>query len=149
MTVTDKCLIACAIGAVLGALLHLAMPLGGPAWYTFFGAPASLARLAARGHWYPVFTCVVIASLLLLCAGYALSGAGAIGRWPLLAPALGVIGGVLVLRGLVFIPLVVWRPDALASITHVRSVNGFMISTSALCLAAGLAYLAGCRQLLR
>ncbi len=145
-TMVDRYLFGCGVAAVLGALLHLATPLGGPAWYSWLGAPDSLGRMAARGHWYPAFTCVVIAAMLLVAAGYAFSGAGVIGRWPLLPLALGVIGTVLVVRGLVFIPLVYFRPESLSSVTNCRSVNAFLITTSAICVAGGAGYLAALRQ---
>lgn len=148
-TQVDYYLFGCGIAAILGALLHLAMPFGGPAWFTYFGAPDRLARMAGAGHWYPTFTCVVIATLLFICAGYAFSGAGAIGPWPLLPFALRGIGAVLVLRGLLFIPLVYFWPESLASVTNCRSVNGFLITTSLICTAAGAGYLAALRQLLR
>ena len=142
-------LIACGSAAILGALLHLAMPFGGPSWYQYFGAPDQLARLAARGHWYPAFTCTVIAAILFICAAYAFAGAGVIAPLPLQTAALGLIGTGLVLRGLVFVPMVYFWPDSLARITNCRSVNGFLISSSLICLAAGAGYLAGFQQLLR
>lgn len=148
MSVTDNVLIACGFAAVLGALLHLAMPFGGPSWYSYFGAPDQLARMAAKGHWYPAFTCAVIATILFVCAGYAFAGAGLITPWPLQTAVLGLIGTGLLLRGLVFIPLVYFWPDSMARITNCRSVNGFLISTSLICLAAGAGYLSGFRQLL-
>ena len=133
---------ACA--ALAGALLHLAMIFGGPAWFRFFGAPGGIVRMAAAGHWYPSFLCLAIAAVLALCAAYAFSAAGLIRRLPFLRPALALIGGVLFLRGLAFIPLVLLAPRAMAGITSSTGIDSFLVVTSVLCLAMGAAYLAAC-----
>ena len=74
-TSTDRCLLWAAGGTIVGALVHLAMPIGGPAWYAFFRAPDMLVRMAAAGHPHPVVMCVLIAAMLSTCTLYALSGA--------------------------------------------------------------------------
>jgi len=132
-----SCLIATGIAAVAGAVLHLAIPFGGPDWYAFFGAPHGIVELARRGHPRPPITCVAIAGLLSVIAAYAFSGAGWIRRLPMLRVVLGAAGIALIARGLLFVPLILWRPDALARICDCRSIDAFILLTSALCLAMG------------
>jgi hypothetical protein len=50
---------------------------------------------------------------------------------------------VLILRGVLFIPLIVWRPGTLSGVCDCRSVDTFIIVTSALCLAMGVGYALG------
>ena len=127
-----------------GALLHLAIPLGGPSWYRLFGAPERLVAMAEAGATRPLLTCVVIAALLGVVAAYGFSGAGVIRRLPLRRPALALIGTGLVVRGLGFVPLALWRPGMLARICgDCSQVNAFLLITSALCLFVGVGYLSG------
>ena len=56
---------------------------------------------------------------------------------------LGAIAAVLILRGALFIPLIVWRPVALSGICDCGSVDAFIVVTSALCLAMGMGYALG------
>ena len=138
-----RALLAAGAAALAGAVLHLAIPLGGPAWYAAFGAPPGLVELARIGHPRATITCLVIAAFLGLLAAYAFSGAGAIRRLPLLRTALAAIAAVLIARGLLFIPLAILRPDLLARICDCRGVDAFLVATSALCLAMGSAYASG------
>jgi hypothetical protein len=93
-----------ALAAVLslaGAAFQVALGIV-PSWSGFFGAPESLL---AR----PVLlltASLAVAVLLVACAAYAASGAGYIRRLPLLRTALVVVGTVFLLRGWVFVPLV-------------------------------------------
>jgi hypothetical protein len=64
-----------------------------------------MARMAARGHWYPTVLTLGIAAILCAWALYAWSGAGLIPRLPLLRPGLCAITGVYLLRALAFVPL--------------------------------------------
>ena len=123
---------------VLGALVHLAIPLGGPDWYAFFGAPPRLVDMARAGALRPVLTCLVIASVLGVLATYVYSGMGYLARLPLLRTVLLLAGVGLLCRGLVFVPLAYWRPESLAALCgDCGRVNLFLILTSAVCLLAG------------
>jgi hypothetical protein len=129
---------------VLGALVHLAIPIGGPEWYAFFGAPPPLVEMARAGALRPVVTCVVIAGVLLVLAAYALSGLGYLARLPMLRWVLLLSGLGLLARGLLFLPLAHWRPAVLASLCgECGEVNLFLVVTSALCLVVGAGLLAG------
>jgi len=134
---------------MLAAVLHLAMPFGGPAWYAFWRAPDVIVRMAGAGHPYPAVMCMLIAALLVLCTLYAVSGAGLIFRMPLLRTGLTAIAAVFLARGLSFIPLVALRPGALADVCNCTKVDTFIVVSSAVCLAIGAGYAAGAARLWR
>jgi hypothetical protein len=129
--------------ATAGALLHIAILFGGPDWYAFFGAPQGLVDMARAGNVRAPISCLVIAAFLSLLAAYAFSGAGVIRRLPFLRLVLSSIAGVLILRGILFVPLILWRPGTLSGICECRSVDAFIIVTSVLCLAMGIGYALG------
>jgi hypothetical protein len=131
------------VAAAAGALLHIAILFGGPDWYAFFGAPQGLVDMARAGNVRAPISCLVIAAFLSLLAAYAFSGAGVIRRLPFLRLVLSSIAGVLILRGILFVPLILWRPGTLSGICECRSVDAFIIVTSVLCLAMGIGYALG------
>lgn len=131
------------VAALAGAVLHIAILFGGPEWYAFFGAPRGLVEMARAGNLRAPLSCVVIAAFLLVLSAYAFSGAGIIRRMPLLRPVSGLIAGVLILRGALFVPLILWSPGILSRICDCRRVDVFIIVTSALCLAMGFGYALG------
>ena len=119
--------------SALAALLHLAVIFGGPDWYRFFGAGEGMARMAERGMIQPTLITLGIASVLAVWAAYAFSGAGLIGRLPLLRTGLVVITLIYLARGLIVIPAVLMN----------REINAFGWWSSLIVLAYGLAYLIG------
>jgi hypothetical protein len=138
-------LIAASIAVAIGALLHLAALVGGPAWLAALGAPAGLVQMAATGALRPIVTTAGIAAVLLLMAAYGLVAAGAL-RWrlPFVRLVLFAFGAGLVLRAFVLPTLAVWRPWLLQGICgRCESFDGFVLLTSALCLGVGAIYLAG------
>src|SRR5687767_6883577 len=76
------------------SLLHVAIILGGPDWYRFFGAGERMALLASRGSTYPTVITASIAVTLAVWTFYSLSGAGMIRRLPFLRQALVLIAAV-------------------------------------------------------
>lgn len=125
------------VGGVLSAaasVLHLAVIVGGPAWYRFFGAGEGMARMAEQGAWTPVVITLGIAAVLAVWAAYAFSGAGLIPRLPLLRTALVLISTVYLLRGLVLIPALALNPGG---------VTPFVVWSSLIVLVYGLAYAVG------
>ena len=127
-----------------GALLHLAIPLGGPAWYAFAGAPQGLVAMAEAARARPIVSCVVIACLLLLFAAYAFSALGLLRRLPARRVVLGIVGVGLLVRGLWFPVLALRDPDALARLCgRCGGLNAFVVATSALCLFIGIGFLGG------
>ncbi len=93
-------LIASGILSSLAALLHLAVIIGGQAWYRFFGAGERMARLAESGSPQPAIITLIIVAVLAAWAAYAFSGAGLIRRLPLLRTALVVISAIYLARGI-------------------------------------------------
>jgi hypothetical protein len=123
------------------ALLHVAIIIGGPGWYRFFGAGERMARLVARGAAGPAMLTAGIAGVLAVWTLYGLSGAGVIRRLPLLRPALVLIAGVYAARGLLGVPAVLLAEGPYAE--ELRGRMPFMVGTSLACLALGLCYAAG------
>lgn len=127
------------VGGVLSAiagLTHLAIIVGGPDWYRFFGAGEGMARAAARGELRPAIFAIGIAAILFVWAGYAFSGAGLIPRLPLLKTGLVAISTVYLLRGLAPVAILLFRP---------RLMSPFVWWSSAIVLVYGLAYAIGTR----
>ena len=130
-------------GALTGvaALLHVAIIIGGPSWYRFFGAGERMARLAAGGSVYPAVVTIMLALMLGVWALYALSGAGFIRPLPLLRLALGVIAAIYLIRGVFGIPLVLLMDDPYSH--QLRAKMTFMIVSSAICIGLGICYAIG------
>ncbi|WP_129790657.1 hypothetical protein [Sphingosinicella sp. CPCC 101087] len=116
------------------ALLHVAVIFGGPAWYRFFGAGEEMARAAEAGSARPVLVTLGIASVLLVWALYAFSGAGRIRRLPLLRTALVAISTIYLLRALAPIPMLVVNPE---------TVDRFVVWSSLTVLVYGVCYAVG------
>jgi hypothetical protein len=128
------------IGAVLSgtaALLHLGCIAFGAPWYRFMGAGEHMAQMALAGHWYPTVVTLAIATILVVWALYALSGAGIIARLPLLRVALCAITAAYLLRAVGFVPLMRYFPD--------NSMT-FWVVSSGICLTIGLVHALGLWQ---
>ncbi|MGH8077680.1 MAG: hypothetical protein ACREPE_10190 [Lysobacter sp.] len=105
-----------------------------------------MARIGAP---YATISCLVIATVLFVFAAYAFSGVGLIRHLPFLRTVLVLVASVLILRGIMFVPLVLWRPGALAGICDCRSVDTFIIVTSIICLTMGTGFAIGARDVWR
>lgn len=97
-------LIAAGAMSAAAALAHLAIIVGGPDWYRFFGAGEGMARAAERGLITAPLITVCIAAVLAIWAAYAFSGAGLIPRLPLLRVGLVTITAIYLVRGLWIFP---------------------------------------------
>lgn len=117
----------------LAALLHLAVIVGGPDWYRFFGAGEGMARMAERGMIQPTLITIGIATVLAIWAAYAFSAAGLLPRLPLLRTGLVVITFIYLARGLIVVPA--WLMG--------RDINAFGWWSSLIVLVYGLAYFVG------
>ena len=127
-------LTAAALLSAAAAILHLAVIVGGPDWYRFFGAGEEMATMAERGSPRPAVITVGIATVLAVWSAYALAGAGRIPRLPLLRTALVAIAAIYLLRGLVLLP-------ALA--INGAKVDRFILWSSLIVLVYGIAYAVG------
>jgi putative oxidoreductase len=125
----------------VASLLHLAIILGGPDWYRFFGAGEAMARLAARGSSYPTVVTAGIAVILCVWMLYALSGAGWIRRLPFLRLVLPLIAAVYLARAILGVPVVLLVEHPYAN--QLRAKMTFMVVSSAICLFLGLCYAVG------
>lgn len=123
-------------GGMLSAVasaLHLGCIVGGPSWYRFFGAGAKIVRMAERG-WGAVPVTLLIAGVLATWAAFAFSGARLLPHLPLLRPALVAITSVYLLRGLILLPMLAFRP---------AMVTPFWLWSSAVVLAYGIVHAVG------
>ena len=127
-------LLAGGVLSSLASLLHIAVIIGGPAWYRFFGAGEELARSAERGEILPVAITLLIAVVLAVWAAYAFSGAGRLPRVPLIRTGLLAISAIYCLRGAALFPLLALRPNL---------VDNFTLWSSLIVLGYGLAYAIG------
>jgi hypothetical protein len=131
---------AAGFATAAAALIHLMIPLGGPTWYGFFGAPRALVRQAEAGALYPIVSCMVIAMLLSICSAYAFSGARLLPPLPLLRIMLAVIALVFLARGVGFLLLEWLRPGSLVRISGSQGMDTFLVISSLICLAIGAAF---------
>ncbi len=125
----------------VASLLHVAIILGGPDWYRFFGAGERMAQLAARSSIYPNTITACIAVILCIWMLYALSGAGVIRRLPFLRVALALIAVIYLARGILGIPVVLIANTPYAK--ELAAKMTFMVLSSAICVCAGLCYAVG------
>ena len=129
---------------VAGALVHLAIPIGGPDWYNFFGAPPALAAMAEAGLARPVITVLAISAALFAIAAYAFSALGSLRPLPAIRPVLAIVGIGLLVRGLSFPLIASVAPEQLGRVCgRCDGLNAFVMLTSALCLFIGIGYLLG------
>jgi hypothetical protein len=139
----DICLMAAGLATAAASLIHLMIPLGGPAWYAFFGAPRHLVRMAEAHALYPTVSCVVIAAGLFVCSAYAFSGARVLPPLPLLRLVLAAIALVFLLRGVGFIVLEWLWPGSLARVSGSQGMDTFLLVSSLICFLIGWAYAMG------
>jgi putative oxidoreductase len=122
---TNIYLVAGGILSMIASLLHIAIIIGGPDWYRFFGAGEGMAQLAEGGSSYPRL----------------------IGGLPLLKVVLGLISAIYVVRGVLGIPMVIYLDSSY--LKELESEMTFMIVSSIISLIIGLFYSMGLIQLLQ
>ena len=132
-------LLAAGFCSLLAASLHIAVIIGGPDWYRFFGAGEAMARMAEQGLLRPLLITLGIAAMLALWAAYAFSGAGVIPRLPLLKLVLPMITSVYLMRGIAGLIVPLLNDHALLA----QNSAMFWVWSSIICLTIGLVHLAG------
>jgi len=123
--------------SALAAATHLAIIVGGPAWYRFFGAGERLSQAAERGSPMPAVVTVGIATVLAVWSAYAFSGAGLIPRLPLLRFSLVAISAVYLARAFLFVPALALKG---------LPVKAFAVWSSLIVLVYGLVHAVGVWQ---
>ncbi|WP_347332942.1 hypothetical protein [Marinimicrobium locisalis] len=134
---SNKFLLAAALLCAIAALAHAGCIVFGGDWYRFFGAGEQMAQMAEQGLWHPTIVTSGIVLILSIWALYALSGAGAIRRLPLMRLALVLITGIFLLRGVSFVSLMPMFPE--------NSLTFWLVS-SAICLLIGGLFAVGTFQ---
>ena len=131
-----------AILSFIAAAVHVAIILGGPDWYRYFGAGEEMAQLAEAGSIQPTIITLLIAIVLSIWALYGLSGAGIIIKLPLLKLGLSVITIIYLLRGVVglFLPFITDHPAVLQN-----SVTFWLVSSIISCIF-GIFYFLGTKN---
>ncbi|WP_271078857.1 hypothetical protein [Aurantiacibacter sp. MUD61] len=120
--------------SIAASALHIACIIGGEEWYRFFGAGEEIAMAAARGEIWPHLITLAIAAMLGVWGLFAFSGAGKFRRLPLLRTGLIAISAIFLLRGLMLVPLHLWRPEL---------TDAFTVWSSLIVLVYGIAYAVG------
>lgn len=121
-----------------GALLHIAVLIGGAEWIAFVGAPPAIVQSAERGTWLASASTLAITALLAVLAAYALSASGALPRLPFVRSVLGLFAAIFLLRGLIVVPALLQ-----GRVNWAAPVDVFIITSSAAILALGLALCLG------
>ena len=131
-----------AILSFIAAFMHVAIVIGGPAWYRYFGAGEGMAQLAKSGSMQPIIITLGIAVILFVFGLYALSGAGVIVKLPLLKLTLVFITVIYLLRGIagLVLPFVSKHP----AIT--QNSTTFWLVSSLICCVFGLMYFLGTKN---
>lgn len=134
LQVSNPWLLAGGALSAMASLAHLAVIVGGPRWYAFFGAGKRMVRLAEQGAPSAALITLGIAVVLAIWSAYALSGAGLLPRLPFLRLGLVAISAVYLIRAVVFVPAV---------IIQTGQAGAFAWVSSAIVLVFGLAYAIG------
>jgi hypothetical protein len=133
LSINNKFLIVGGIIAGLTAFWHLLMIIGGPNWYAFARAPRYIVESAKAGTLIAPLGAVAIATLMFTCAAYAFSGAGIIGKIPLLKLALPIISCICLVRGIYISPI----------FFPMRMLNQWHLIASSVWFFVGICYLLG------
>jgi hypothetical protein len=119
-------LILVALIATFTALAHLSCIFLGPSCYKAQLAPSEIIQSAIDGTFLAPVSTVVISALFLLCAVFAVSGAGFIKKLPLLKPVLISISGLCLVRGIVTIPFSFLFPEMVSTFSIVAGFIWFL-----------------------
>lgn len=125
--------------SLIASAMHLAIIVGGPSWYRFFGAGERMATMAAQGLLQPTLITLSVSAILALWGTYAFSAAGIFPKFPFLELALVLITIVYLLRGV----LGLLAPFISSHPIITQNSIGFWVWSSVICLVFGLVHLKG------
>lgn len=111
-------LVAGGISSLAVAFLHIGIILAGAPAYRYFGAGEEMAQMSAAGSLIPALVTFAIVVIFFIWGLYAFSALGWIRRLPLLRLGLIVISAVYALRGLGFIPQLIWKIEFPLSVAN-------------------------------
>lgn len=136
---TVESLVIAGAFSFLASALHVAVVIGGPSWYRFFGAGKSMVLMAESGSVKPALITLGIAVVLAVWGGYAWSGAGYLPSLPFTQFVLSAITAVYLIRGLggLAAPFISSHPQIKQNST------AFWVWSSIICLVIGMFHLAG------
>lgn len=130
-------------GLMLGALIviftaiaHMSCIYLGPACFEAQMAPPEIVQSAIDGTWFAPVGTLLVSSVFLLCAAYALSAASLIRTLPFLKLGMYVISIGFIFRGLATLPLSIVFPEV---------VSTFSIIAGLVWLLTGLLFFFGYR----
>lgn len=130
-------LVLAALIAIATAVAHLSCIYFGPECYSVQMAPPVVVKWAQAGSYLAPLAAVVVSSVFIVIALYALSGAGLIRRLPLLKLGLYTISAVCIVRGLLGMQL--W-------LRHQEKIDASIFYAGIVWFMVGLLYLFGCRM---
>ena len=116
----------CALMALMTAIAHLSCLVLGPECFKAQLAPASLVESAEKGTLLAPIATLVVSSLFILAAAYALSALDLI-RLPLTATALAVLAVLCTLRGLATIPLALVETQLMSPFSYIAGSLWFLV----------------------
>ena len=129
-------LVSGALIAIFTAMAHMSCLYFGPACFEAQMAPPEIVQSAVDGTWVAPVGTLLISSVFLLCAAYALSAAKFLRQLPLLKLGMYVISLVCILRGVATLPLSFIFPEM---------VSAFSIVAGLVWLLSGLLFYFGFR----
>ena len=101
-------LLAAGGALVAGAVVHVAALAGGARWLALLGAPPAVVASSIQGTWLAPVGTLIIAGVLIIFALYCLSAAGRFARLPAVKLVLAVFAALLIARGLLALPFLLW-----------------------------------------
>jgi hypothetical protein len=135
----NKYLILAGLLSCLASLTHLAIIVGGPDWYRFFGAGEAMAMMAEQGLIQPTLITLFIAAVLFAWGLYAFLGAGLLPRFPFLKFCLVAITSVYLIRGFAGL-IILFFPES----SYVKELGvSFLFWSSLICCLYGMVHVIG------
>lgn len=114
-------LIIVALIATLTAVAHLSCIYLGASCFQAQMAPTIVVQSAIDGTWLAPIGTIIVSLMFLLCAAYALSGAGILRRLPFLHLGIYTISILCVFRGLTVLPFLFLYPGRVSTSAIIAS----------------------------